>query len=83
MIAYGYVAPAVGGVPVVLYRVLGTPGDVRCDVGPSVPEQLVRGDEESFLCLRPRSSLDVGAEVVVPALAALLASARVEEPGDL
>ena len=83
MIAYGYVAPAVGGVPVVLDGVLGTPRDVRGDVGPPVTEGLVRGDEESFLFLRPRSSLDVGAEVVVPALAALLASARVEEPGDL
>ena len=83
MIAYGYVAPAVGGGPVVLYRVLGTPGDVRGDVGPPVTERLVRGDEESFLFLRPRSSIDVGSEVVVPALAALFARAHVEEPGDL
>ena len=43
----------------------------------------MRGDEESFLCLLPRSSLDVGAEVIVPALAALFARAHVEEPGDL
>jgi len=82
--SHGYVAPAAGDVPVVLDRVLGAAWDVRCDVGPPVTEQLVRGDEESFLCLRPRSSLDVGAEVVVPALAALLARARVEEErGDL
>ena len=83
VLSHRYVAPAVGGVPVVLDRVLGTPRDVRGDVGPPVTERFVRGDEESFLFLRPRSSLDVGSEVVVPALAALFARAHVEEPGDL
>ena len=83
ILPHRYVAPAVGGVPVVLDGVLGTSRDVRGDVGPPVTERFVRGDEESFLFLRPRSSLDVGSEVVVPALAALFARAHVEEPGDL
>ena len=83
VLAHRDVAAAVGGVPVVLDGVFRPPGDLGGDVGPAVAELLVRGDESAFLLLRPRPSFDVGLEVVVPALPALLARAHVEKARDL
>ena len=62
-----------GGVPVVLDGVIGAPDEGLGDLGPLVAVLRVGDDELAVLLAAPLLALDVGVEVVVPALAALLA----------
>ena len=60
-------------VPVVLDGVVAAAGQVLGDLGPAVAHAGVQLVEELVLLLGPRRLLDLGVEVVVPALAALFA----------
>ena len=72
-----------GGVPVVLDGVIGAPDEGLGDLGPLVAVLRVGDDELAVLLAAPLLALDVGVEVVVPALAALLADATGELLRDL
>ena len=60
-------------VPVVLDRVVGTPFENLCNVCPLVALALVGDVEDQLLLKAPGVLLDLGVEMVVPALSALLA----------
>mmetsp|Transcript_3158 Transcript_3158/g.9795 ORF Transcript_3158/g.9795 Transcript_3158/m.9795 type:complete len:215 (-) Transcript_3158:225-869(-) len=64
-----------GRVPVVLDGVVRAPRQQLGDLRPLVAVRLVRFHENAVLLLAPAVALDVRVEVVVPALAALLANA--------
>ena len=72
------VPPPHGRVPVVLDGVVGPPRQQLGDFRPLVAEDLVRLVDDRVLVLRPGALLDLRVEVVVPALAALLADAALE-----
>jgi len=61
---------------VVLDAVLGAAGQVCRDAGPSVAQLSVRVDQQQLLRIAPLAAVDARRQVVVPALAALLGSAR-------
>ena len=66
----------------VLHVVLRPPGKGPGQLHPPVAAPGVGPDERRLLPLRPRSLLDVRPELVVPALAALLAHPAGEEGGE-
>ena len=76
------VLAAQGRVPVVLDGILCAPVDDLGNVCPAVAHALVLGDELGLLALAPGVPLDVGPQLVVPALATLLADAPREVLGD-
>mmetsp|Transcript_47604 Transcript_47604/g.114278 ORF Transcript_47604/g.114278 Transcript_47604/m.114278 type:complete len:306 (+) Transcript_47604:1197-2114(+) len=63
------------GVPVILDGVVGAPDERLGNLRPPVAELVVRDDELAVLLARPLLALDLGVEVVVPSLAALLSDA--------
>ena len=64
-----------GGVPVVFDGVVGATDERLGNLGPPVAELVVGEDQLAVLVAAPLLALDLGVEVVVPALAALLADA--------
>jgi len=67
-----------GGVPVVFDGVVGATDERLGNLGPPVAELVVGEDQLAVLVAAPLLALDLGVEVVVPALAALLADAARE-----
>ena len=63
------------GVPVILDGVVGAPDERLGNLRPPVAELVVGDDELAVLLARPLLALDLGVEVVVPSLAALLSDA--------
>lgn len=59
----------------ILDGVVSASVEVLGDLGPPVAEGLVGQEEQPLLVVAPVLLLDVGVEVVVPSLAALLADA--------
>ena len=66
------------GIPVVLDRVVGAALKHLCDLGPLVVDDAVHQEQDPLFLFVPVDLLDAGVEVVVPALAALLAHAAVQ-----
>ena len=64
-----------GRVEVVLYVVVGASGEVFRYLGPAVPILEVELEDARILLLSPSILLDIGVQMVVPALPALLADA--------
>lgn len=57
-------------------------GEQLCDFGPAVAQLLVRLVDDAVLLLSPRGLLHLRVQVVVPALAALLANSPLQVLGD-
>lgn len=70
-------------VEVILYMVIGATVQKSRDFGPPVAEFLVKFEDLLVLFLGPPILLDVGVEVIVPALAALLSDASLNVMSDL
>lgn len=66
----------------VLDVILGPPRQRPRQLDPAVAASRVRPDERGLLALRPGGPADVGPELVVPALAALLSHAPWEQRGE-
>ena len=71
------------GIPVVLDGIVRTSGKELGNLGPFVAEGLVMRDDQTVFLLAPGHLANGGIEMVVPALAALLADAAGKFGGDL
>jgi hypothetical protein len=67
-----------GGVEVILDVIVCSSRKVLGDLSPLVAELLVSSDDDLIFLLSPLASLDVGIEMVVPSLSALLADSAGE-----
>ena len=76
--AGAHVLSSLRGVPVVFDGIVGSTGEVLGDLSPFVSVLEVARKEGFFLLARPGTLVDHGVELVVPALAALLAVAPLE-----
>ncbi len=70
------------GVPAVLHGVVGAAWKLLCDLGPLVANLRLHAEDDAIFFLAPPALLDVGLQVVVVALAALLSRASAELGGD-
>ena len=61
-----------GRIPMILDSVVRSSRKLLRNLGPSIPQLTMTGEDYSIFVLRPRILVDVGIEMVVPPLATLL-----------
>lgn len=76
------VLPAHGGVPVVLYCVVGPSGQELGDFGPLVAQHFVRLVDDFVLLFGPSALFDFGVQMVVPTFPALFSDSAFQVAGD-